>query len=40
LMDRQFEFRPKDHPKLRTDFVGKLGQLLARREAKVRRPLD
>ena len=40
LMDQQFEFRPKDHPKLRTDFVGKLGQLLARREAKVRRPLD
>ena len=36
----QFEFRPEDHPKLRTDFVGKLGQLLARREAKVRRPLD
>ena len=40
LMDRQFELRPKDHPTLRTDFVGKLGQLLARHEAKVRRPLD
>ena len=40
LMYQRFEFRPKDHPTLRTDFVGKLGQLLARREAKVRRPLD